>query len=144
MMFVAGIAFVLACGSDGKPDAGTSADAQVSTCTGCEPRITLDRVYRATAFAMEKSSDVVTFVGVSCAAGDVLLSGGCYILEPGHDGGSVTGDHFLLASGPARSLNDQDQVTSNSQQGWSCRYSNPQLQSVYKVEADAICLKVAK
>lgn len=140
--FVAGLAFVVACGDDvmhmidaGHADAGGN----------CEPPITAERVYHVTsanAYPFEAPGSGVTLLEswAQCDPGDIVISGSCYIYNdpPLDDYNDLAGGFLtLVAQGvqppvgnlPAR--NDH----------YRCIYTSGGAPT--KVYATATCFKVS-
>jgi hypothetical protein len=139
--FVAGLAFVVACGDDvmqmidaGRADAGS-----------CEPPITAERIYHVTeasgGFFSAPGSGVTLLETIAqCNPGDLVISGSCYVYNepPLDDYNDLAGGFLTLvaqgvqpAVGTLPAQNDQ----------YRCVYTSGG--GTYKVYATATCFKVA-
>ena len=135
--FVAGIAFVLACGdSTSLPDAGRDAMAQI-------PANSVYHIESRTSAPSGSADDVARLSIAQCNPGDVLLGGGCWIYAPNSQIADQAYDfkYPLVASGPIPKPPMGEAVTNKNQ--YACFYKNPFNEAPDMiVVATAICYDV--
>jgi hypothetical protein len=139
--FVAGLAFVVACGDDvmhmidaGRADAGS-----------CEPPITVERIYHVTTtetaqFSAPGSGVTLLRATAQCNAGDIVISGSCYVYsEPPLDDYNdiARGEHRLIAAGVQPAVGTLPAQNDR----YRCVYEGGGFPT--KVYATATCFKVS-
>jgi hypothetical protein len=134
--FLAGVAFVIACGN-GDPKIIDASTADAAECGQCEPSIGADRIYQVISSDGGNVGQVVT-ASATCEEGDVLLGGGCYVIRQGattpYD--TLSTEVPLVVNGPRPPLGQIDPVGRPTT--YECVYAQPGDAGVF---ATAICFK---
>jgi hypothetical protein len=146
--FVAGVAFVIACGDDGGPVDAGRVDAANALCTDCEPKITADRVYqvedrRTDTTALDQNASGRRSYA-QCREGDVVLGGGCWVYTTvGNTTTSIGGGKRVPAAfGPLVKPPMGNDVEPASKQRYECLYPEVAGEPEIIVVATAICLDI--
>lgn len=123
----AGALVVVACSDDSPGDA----DAAVCDCPAAEPPITAARIHRVDGTVVA-AVNTISSPGAECPAGEILLSGSCYI-----DDDQTGRELSLLASGAV------PEEAAQAAAAWHCHFLNRSLTITATVRAQAFCLKPA-
>lgn len=125
---LAGAVAVVACSDDSPHDA----DAAVCDCPAAEPPITSTRLHRVDGAVMQATANGVSQAFANCPAGEIAVSGSCYI-----DTDRTPRQVWVQSAG---ALPVSASMTGGS---WACNFVNNDLTNTADVHAQALCFKPA-
>ena len=140
-----GMIAVISCGDD----AANRADAaETCDCSGFEPTLTAERIYRKRAMLTGRAGPSTEADWAICDAGDVVIGGGCAATAPdqAYDGTSgipTAGPAYPVLLSSPRRFHDLDGNLTGTEEGWDCVFDNrANTEGVIRYEANAICLDI--